>query len=435
MTKRPNLLTNLNQQTNTMKSKLLLLNLIFCCYLNGQNLTKRALFLGNSYTQVNDLPLMTSNIAQSVGDNLIFNSHTPGGYTLQGHSTNTTSLAHIAQGNWDYVVLQEQSQLPSFPEAQVAQMVYPFAQSLNTTINAQNPCAETVFYMTWGRKNGDASNCGGWPAVCTYQGMDNLLSLRYNTMADNNNAIVSPVGAVWKYIRENFPLIELYQTDESHPSVAGTYAAACCFYSILFRKDPTFITFNATLSSTDAENIRNATKAVVFDHLMSWNVGQYDVAANFSYSSNGNGEISFTNNSENSATYLWDFGDGTTSTLQNPTHTYSSNGQFTVTLLASKCEMQDLTTQTINTNPLHTEQNTKSKWIVYPNPTNGIVNLKVDNFTIDTIYNIYDSQGRLLSSGKILNENTEIDFVGLSSGIYLLEIGNEEKQIFKIMKK
>lgn len=148
--------------------------------------------------------------------------------------------------------------------------------------------------MTWGRKNGDASNCASWPPVCTYSGMDSLLNLRYRMMADSNNAIVSPVGAVWKYIRQNFPLIDLYQSDESHPSVAGTYAAACSFYTALFRKDPTAITFNSTLSTTDAANIRTAAKLIVYDSLMNWHIGAYDPLANFTYSiSNGN-QVSFT---------------------------------------------------------------------------------------------------------------------------------------------
>ena len=192
----------------------------------AQSNIKRALFLGNSYTYVNNLPQMVADVASSTGDSLIFDSNTPGGYTLEGHSTNATSLAKIAMGNWDYVVLQEQSQRPSFPINQVITDVFPYARFLDSVINAQNICAETAFYMTWGRKNGDASNCAVWPPVCTYSGMDSLLRLRYMMMADSNDAIVSPVGAVWNFIRQNYPLIELYQADESHPSVAGSYAAA-----------------------------------------------------------------------------------------------------------------------------------------------------------------------------------------------------------------
>lgn len=45
--------------------------------------------------------------------------------------------------------------------------------------------------------------------------------------------------------------------------------------------------------------------------------------------------ISFNNNSSGATTYFWDFGDGQTSTLSNPTHTYQNAGQFNVTLIAT----------------------------------------------------------------------------------------------------
>lgn len=45
--------------------------------------------------------------------------------------------------------------------------------------------------------------------------------------------------------------------------------------------------------------------------------------------------IDFTNTSENAGSYLWDFGDGNTSTEENPKHAYSSSGTFTVTLTAT----------------------------------------------------------------------------------------------------
>ncbi|MCF8295725.1 MAG: SGNH/GDSL hydrolase family protein, partial [Bacteroidales bacterium] len=133
--------------------------------------SRKVLFLGNSYTYVNDLPQTAVALAASAGDQLTVDVNAPGGYTLQGHSTNQTSLDKIKLGGWDYVVLQEQSQLPSFPDFQVESEVFPYAQDLDSVINAFNECGETMFFMTWGRKNGDASNCANWPPVCTYEGM------------------------------------------------------------------------------------------------------------------------------------------------------------------------------------------------------------------------------------------------------------------------
>ena len=43
--------------------------------------------------------------------------------------------------------------------------------------------------------------------------------------------------------------------------------------------------------------------------------------------------IDFTSESQNAASFFWDFGDGTTSALENPTHTYTSAGSFDVMLI------------------------------------------------------------------------------------------------------
>lgn len=131
----------------------------------------QVLFLGNSYTSVNNLPLMISNLASAAGDTLVFESNLPGGYTFQNHYSNNTSKTLIKSRHWDYVVLQAQSQEPSFPTDQVAFQTLPYAIGLNNLIISNDSCTKTVFYETWGRKNGDASNCAFYPPVCTYQGM------------------------------------------------------------------------------------------------------------------------------------------------------------------------------------------------------------------------------------------------------------------------
>jgi PKD repeat protein len=200
-----------------------------------------------------------------------------------------------------------------------------------------------MFYMTWGRKNGDASNCAVWPPVCTYLGMDSLLRLRYIQMAEYDNGEISAVGAVWRYIRQNFPAIELYQADESHPSPAGSYAAACCFYSALFKKDPTLITFDFALPPADAASIRNAAKTIMFDSLVSWDLANHFATPEFSYIVGpGLNEAIFYNRSYRAQSYLWDFGDGDTSTLKEPSHNYAADGTYIITLTVYSCDFDHI---------------------------------------------------------------------------------------------
>jgi len=313
--------------------------------LQAQSITRKVLFLGNSYTSQNNLPQITADVALSMGDNLIYDSNTPGGYKLSQHYTDAISTNKIMAGGWDYVVLQEQSQLPSFINYDEFFLA---AADLCVLINQYNPCAREMFYMTWGRKNGDAVNCPTNPPVCTYMGMDSLLRLRYVEVAQSIGnsgpygaaTEVSPVGAVWRYIRQNYPAINLYQPDESHPSDAGSYAAACCFYTALFKKDPTLITYNYVLTASEAADIRNATKIIVFDSLPNWNFGNYLPIADFQYTIGaGINQVDFANKTIYADTYLWDFGDGFTSTDINPTHNYLSNGSYTITLTATNCDL------------------------------------------------------------------------------------------------
>ncbi len=404
-------------------------SLLICLVGFGQGQSKKILFLGNSYTYVNNLPQMVADVATSVGDTAIFDSSAPGGYTLQQHCLNATSLSKIAIGNWDYVVLQEQSQLPSFPDSQVETDVFPYAHILDSAINANSPCAETVFYMTWGRKNGDASNCASWPPVCTYSGMDSLLSLRYKIMADSNNAILSPAGAVWHYIRQNFPLIELYSADESHPSVAGTYAIACCFYATLFRKDPSVITFNPALPTADAAIIRNAAKLIVYDNLLNWHIGEYDPSANFNYISSGSNQITFTNTSINASAYTWNFGDGNTSSTTNPIHQFPAAGSYTITLTANKCGKQNTTTQTIivTLTDVLSQKYQNNYWTISPNPTTTYISVS-SNKNEKLSFKIYNVTGSIIKGG-FFNSEKEINVDKLPEGIYFLQLFNNDISI------
>lgn len=409
-----------------MKIKLLLLLFL---PLAGLSQTKHVLFLGNSYTGVNNLPALVKSVAESVDDTLVYDSNTPGGYTLEGHRSNTTSLTKIMTGGWDYVVLQEQSQRPSFPESQVAVEVYPYAYELDSIIHEYNACATTLFYMTWGRKNGDASNCPVWPPVCTYEGMDSLLSLRYQYMADVNNGIVSPVGAVWKYIRENYPEIELYAGDESHPSPAGSYAAALCFYVAIFQKSPLPVSYNFSLSETDANKIKNAVNEVVYLAMNDWHIGEYELFNAFDYSNTGL-DYSFTNNSMNYEGYLWTI-DGITYTDLNPSHTFPGNGIYTVELLVFNACDTLILQEEISIGDVHSAFFT-AEYSLYPNPVKTELWITSEN-TIQCV-NVYAVSGELLLS-KPFTDNS-ISLIELPKGVYFLEIifTNDQKVYSKILK-
>ncbi len=209
--------------------------------------------------------------------------------------------------------------------------------------------------------------------------MDSLLNLRYRQLADSNEAVVSPVGAVWNYIRSTYPSIELYTADESHPSLAGSYAAACTFYSTILRKDPTFITFNSTLSVIEADQIKNAVKVIVFDSLRNWNVGKYDVSADFAMLQNGF-QVEFKGTLDKLVKHYWDFGDGNTESLANPIYLYGGVGLYAVNHIVTKCGLVDSSSQSISI--LHTSIQQfipDISVIVFPNPVKTYLTIQATN--------------------------------------------------------
>ncbi|KIC64736.1 PKD domain-containing protein [Chryseobacterium taiwanense] len=417
-----------------MKKTLLLLLLTSLAFVFGQT-TKKVFFVGNSYTYYNDLPVLIASIATSTGDVLTHQSHTPGGSTLQDHVNNQNVLSTIGLGNWDYVVLQEQSQLPSFPLTQVQTDVFPFAQQLSTLVNTQNPCGNVIFYMTWGRKFGDQSNCASLPYICTYEGMDDKLYDRYMQMATDNESLVSPVGKVWRTIRTQYPSLELYSSDESHPSYLGSMAAAYTFYTIIFKKDPTLATFSGNLSTSEASILKNTVKNVVFDHMDTWLVPANDVHSQFSYTYPSSQNVQFTNQTQNATSFLWSFGDGTTSILENPQHSYTTPGNYTVSLTTNACGGNSTKTKYLTVNNLSTLENSKNIVQIYPNPTHNFINI-ITNSEFSLV-SLKDASGRIVNYNLRKTESGySISLQHLPSGVYLLQYKIDEKEYTKkIIKK
>ncbi len=144
-------------------------------------------------------------------------------------------------------------------------------------------------------------------------------------------------------------------------------------------------------------------------------------SANFSYTQNLN-EISFVNTSTNATNYLWDFGNGNTSNLENPIHTYSSQGDYIVTLTSTNTCGNSIFTDTIHINTLNIN-NFDLQIEIYPNPTSNFINL-ITNTEIKDV-SITSIDGKFVQN--YVAKNNIIDVYGLKSGMYILQfiINNE----------
>ncbi len=268
-----------------MKKILLLTTAILLFKIGFTQEEIKVLFLGNSYTYVNDLPKIIEDIANKEGKKIIHESVTPGGCTLFQHVESQNSLSKIRKGNWDYVILQEQSQLPVIDYYRQNKLK-PSYKALYDSIMLYNPSAKVVGYMTWGRRYGGQQCVNfGDGLYCSadfvdFNHMQDTLTVAYCENAYATNSYVAPVGEAWKAALLANPELVLHSPDNSHPSYDGSYLAACVFYSVFWNESPVGIFHNELIDDTKAELLQNIANDVVFNNLEKWNLKHENVGEN-----------------------------------------------------------------------------------------------------------------------------------------------------------
>jgi hypothetical protein len=182
---------------------------------------ERVLFVGNSYTFANDLPGLFAAITEAGGAPWIVDSIAIAGASVAYHVVNPNTATKLAEG-WDVVVLQGQSVEPVVDQAAFVQSVVDFA----ALVEVDNPDSELILYETWAREVGNSvlTDLG-----MTAEQMQAALTAGYAAAADASGARVAPVGQAWALALEQAPEIDLFTSDGSHPSLAGSFLAVCVF--------------------------------------------------------------------------------------------------------------------------------------------------------------------------------------------------------------
>jgi len=210
-------------------SVLLLLIVAFSCTQPKEADKIRILFIGNSYTFYNSTPELLKKIIQEKFPEHVVETQliSDGGMTLADHWQTESTIEAIRTGEWDYVVLQEQSKLGMGVMIDndmyfgSTDQFFEHSRKLNAEITKAG--AKTVFFMTWSNKDQPKEQA--------------ILSHAYTTIAKELEAIVAPVGLVWDKVRTN-PKIDLYADDGGHPSAMGSYLTAVTLYATLMSENP-----------------------------------------------------------------------------------------------------------------------------------------------------------------------------------------------------
>jgi hypothetical protein len=293
------------------------------------------LFIGNSYTFYNDMPFILKKIALSTGKEIFVDTVVEGGKNLDYHCNQELTFKTINARKWDFVVIQGHSNEFAQPESKVNKTTYPFAKQLVDSIRANNECSQILLYLTWGYKHGNHK----WKPIAHYDSMQSRIENQYLRFADLLNTRVSPVGIVWKDIRENHPYINLYDADDHHPSLNGSYLAACTFYTSIFGESAYKNTIEINIPIEERNSIELAAAKIVLNNLPKWRFTlRKDPEPAFDIILQDK-DLTIINNAKNASSFEWDFGDGDKSFDKNPTHKYLETGSYTITQrLIGRCK-------------------------------------------------------------------------------------------------
>lgn len=155
-----------------------------------------------------------------------------------------------------------------------------------------------------------------------------------------------------------------------------------------------------------------------------------------------NQPVTFSDLNSTTTTWHWDFGDGTTSNVKNPSHVYSQVGNYMVTMTASEgsCEVKKSKQVRVVYKTNSIEETFQSSFSVYPNPHDGNFFLQSNQEQSNPFdLSIYDLQGKALWTNDGLSiptgESYLIDMSTFPAGMYFLEvISGEKKESIKVIR-
>lgn len=139
--------------------------------------------------------------------------------------------------------------------------------------------------------------------------------------------------------------------------------------------------------------------------------------------------VNFTCAATGGTAFAWNFGDSNTSSTQNPSHTYGTNGSYTAAVVVSRgCNSVTLTVPV----GIFTNLNSsafENSVLIFPNPSNGKINITLENNSEEFDICVLSVDGKLLYKEHSALNNKEINLEGLSKGVYILQLMDKDKTV------
>lgn len=136
-----------------------------------------------------------------------------------------------------------------------------------------------------------------------------------------------------------------------------------------------------------------------------------------------------------SISYSWNFGDGGTSSLQNPVYTYTENGTYNAVVTADDGILTQTDVVRIDVGVVVGTSLTKNQTfpIAYPNPNTGLFQIRMDPSTVNgSVIKVYSMLGEIIMTKKINSQSSvDVDLSAEPNGIYFIKIGDTVERIIK----
>lgn len=195
---------------------------------------RRVLFIGNSLTYYNDLPLIVEALADSVpglaADRRLAVSMTAQpDYALFDHWNEGTAVRALEQNKWDTVILQQGSS--ALEDSRV--LLREWTRKFDEKVRASG--ARTAMYAVW-------------PNASRQFDFDRV-NESYTLAATDVGGMLFPVGEAWRAAWRRDANMALYSPDGLHPTVRGSYIGGLVMASMMLDRSPVGMPARLTLAN------------------------------------------------------------------------------------------------------------------------------------------------------------------------------------------